>query len=208
MILFHLTHWGRVMHICIGELTIIGSNNGLSPYRRQAIIWTNTGLLLIGPLGRNFSEILIEILTFSFKKMRLKVSSVKRGPFCLCLNVLMQWLSPILVHCQSSLQLGRLSTWQADNHCCWADSTVHLPFTTTLFSYYNSIGSTLFLWPILLMIFPAQFKSYETFILLSSRFPTKFSLQNFSHDITGVGTTWNTVIRSGWSRLAFITVTS
>ena len=58
------------------------------PDRRQAIIWTNDGLLLIGPLGTNFSEISIEILTFSFKKMRLKVSSAKRWPFCLSLNVL------------------------------------------------------------------------------------------------------------------------
>ena len=48
----------------------------------------NAGLLLIGPLGTNFSEILIEILTFSFKKMRLKVSFAKRRPFCLSLNVL------------------------------------------------------------------------------------------------------------------------
>ena len=66
----------------------IGSDNGLSPDRRQAIIWTNAGLLLIGPLGTNFSEILIEILTFSFKKMHLKVLFVKRRPFCLCLNIL------------------------------------------------------------------------------------------------------------------------
>ena len=57
-----LTHWGRVTHICISNLTIIGSDNGLSPDRRQAIIWTNAGILLIGPLGTNFSEILIEIL--------------------------------------------------------------------------------------------------------------------------------------------------
>ena len=84
----HLTHWGRVTHICISKLTIIGSDNGLSPDRRQAIIWTNAGLLLIGPLGTNFSEILMEILTFSFKKMRLKMSSAKRGPFYLGLNVL------------------------------------------------------------------------------------------------------------------------
>ena len=83
-----LTHWGQVTHICVGNLTIIASDNGLSPYRRQAIIWTNAGLLLIGPLGTNFSEILIEILTFSFKKMRLKVSSAKRRPLCLGLNVL------------------------------------------------------------------------------------------------------------------------
>ena len=47
-------------HICISKLIIIGSDNGLSPDRRQAIIWTNAGLLLIGPLGTNFSEILIE----------------------------------------------------------------------------------------------------------------------------------------------------
>ena len=84
-----LTHWGRVMHICVSKLTMIGSDNGLSPDRRQAIIWTNAGISLIGPLGTNFSEILIEILTFSFKKMRLKVSSAKRRPFCLGLNVLM-----------------------------------------------------------------------------------------------------------------------
>ena len=83
-----LSHWGRVTHICVSKLTIIGSDNGLSPDRRQVIIWTNTGLLLIGPLGTNFSEIVIKILTFSFKKMRLKVSSAKRRPFCLGLYVL------------------------------------------------------------------------------------------------------------------------
>ena len=46
----YLTHWGWVMHICISRLTITGSDNGLSPGRRQAIIWTNPGILLIGPL--------------------------------------------------------------------------------------------------------------------------------------------------------------
>ena len=70
-----LTHWGGVMHICIDKLASIVSDNGLSPGRHQAINWTNAGLLLIGPLGTNFSEILIAILTFSFKKMRLKLSS-------------------------------------------------------------------------------------------------------------------------------------
>ena len=86
--LVFLTHWGRVTHICVSKLTIIGSDNGLSPDRRQPIIWTNDGLLLIGPLGTNFSAILIEIQTFSLKKMRLEVSSAKRRPFCLGLNVL------------------------------------------------------------------------------------------------------------------------
>ena len=31
-------------HICIGNLTFIGSDNGLSPGRYQAIIWTNADL--------------------------------------------------------------------------------------------------------------------------------------------------------------------
>ena len=57
-------HWGQVTHICISKLTIIGSDNGLSPGWRQAIISTIVGILLIGPWGTNFSEILIEILTF------------------------------------------------------------------------------------------------------------------------------------------------
>ena len=68
-----LTHWGRVTHICVSDLTNIGSDNGLSPGRRQAIIRTTAGILLIRPLGTNFSEFLVQILIFSFKKMHLKV---------------------------------------------------------------------------------------------------------------------------------------
>ena len=85
---FFLTHWGRVTHICVSKLTIIGSDNGLSPGRRQAIISTNAGILLIGPLGTNFSENLIKIYTMSFRKMHLKISSGKWRPFCLGLKVL------------------------------------------------------------------------------------------------------------------------
>ena len=83
-----LTHWGRVTHICISKLSIIGSDNGLSPGRRQAIIWNNVGILSIRTLGTNFSEIVSEIHAFSFKKMHLKMSSAKWRPFCRGLNVL------------------------------------------------------------------------------------------------------------------------
>ena len=82
------THWGRVTHICVSELTIIGLDNGLSPGRHQAIIWNNDGLLLIEPLGTNVSEISIGIQTFSSKRMHLNMSSAKWRPFCLGLNVL------------------------------------------------------------------------------------------------------------------------
>ena len=103
--MYSLTHWGRVMHICVCNLAIIVSDNGLSPGRRQAIIWTNAGILLIGPLGTNFNEISSRIQIFSFKKMHLKRSSAKWRPFCLGLNGL------------TRSSLAQLMAWWAQNHC-------------------------------------------------------------------------------------------
>ena len=80
-----LTHLPLVLYIYASTNWInIGSDNGLLPGRRQSIIWTNAALLSIEPLGTIFSEILIEIHTFSFKRMHLKMSSGKWRPFCLC----------------------------------------------------------------------------------------------------------------------------
>ena len=78
-----LTHWGRVTYICVSKLTIIGSDNGLSPDRRQAIIWTNAGISLFGTLETNFSKISIWIKILSIKETDLKMSSGKCRPFCL-----------------------------------------------------------------------------------------------------------------------------
>ena len=109
------SQWGRVTHICVGNLTIIGSDNGLSPDRRQAIIWTNAGLLSIEPLRTYFSENYIKIQPFSLKKMHVKMLSAKWRPFCLGLNVLTQRLvgyqdnSPIS-SCHNTLPI------QAINH--------------------------------------------------------------------------------------------
>ena len=64
-------------HICVGKLTIIGSDNGLLPGRHQAIIWTNAGLLLIVPLGTNLSEILIEI-----ENVVWKMAAILSWPQC------------------------------------------------------------------------------------------------------------------------------
>ena len=125
-----LTHWGQVTHICVGNVTIIGPDNGLSPGRRQAIIWTNARILLIGPWGTNLNEILIGIHTFSFKKIHLNMSSAKWRPFCLGLNVLMiplrrssycpyQWLSAKLqyLHCE---QTGYIPVFRwATAMCIW-----------------------------------------------------------------------------------------
>ena len=83
-----LTLWGRVTYICVCKLTTVGSDNGLLPGQRQAIFGTNAGILLIGPLATNFSELLIAIETFSCKKMHFKMASGKCWPFYLGLNVL------------------------------------------------------------------------------------------------------------------------
>ena len=83
-------------HICVSKFPILGSDNGLAPGRRQAIIWTIAIILSIRPLATNFNETLIEINTFSFKKMHLKMSSAKWRPSCLSLNVLNYgFLSPL-----------------------------------------------------------------------------------------------------------------
>ena len=82
----YLTQWGRVTHICASKL--IGSDNGLSLGRRQAIIWTSAGMLLIRHRGKKLQWNLIEIHPLSLQKIHLKMSSVKWRPFCLGLNVL------------------------------------------------------------------------------------------------------------------------
>ena len=115
-----LTHWGRVMHIFIDNLTIIGPDNGLSLGRRQAIIWTNAGILLIGPWGTNFSEILIGIQTCSFKKMHLKMASAKWRPFCLGPNVLRYICKTV-------------NRWMPETHM-W----VHISINAM---YYSGLGS-------------------------------------------------------------------
>ena len=98
-----LTHWGCQ---CVSKLTVIVSNNGLSPVQRQAIIWNNDGILLIGPLGRSFSKIFIQIYPLSFKDMLLKMLSGKWQPCWLSLNVLTIHFvhpeRPLAGHCVST----------------------------------------------------------------------------------------------------------
>ena len=81
------THWGQVTHIYVRKLNIIGSDNGLSPVRRQAITRTNAGIWLIGPQGTNSSELLIEMQALSFMKIHVKISSAERLSFCRGFNV-------------------------------------------------------------------------------------------------------------------------
>ena len=125
-----LTHWGRVTHICVSNLTIIGSDNGLAPTRHQAIIWTSAGILLIGHLGRKINEILSNILTFSFTKIRFNVSSAEWQPFCLGLNVLIWkwiWMAPQLFRRQQDhvIIVTWVRYWVQAHFCQTQFSLIH-----------------------------------------------------------------------------------
>ena len=100
-------------HICVNELNSIASENGLSPVRRQAIIWTNAGVLIMRPSWSDFNEILIEVHTFSFKKIHLKMSSVKWRPFSLGLNVSTQHRKFFTTHTPGFMAFSQFSHWKS-----------------------------------------------------------------------------------------------
>ena len=151
-------------HICIGNLTNIGPDKGLSSGRRQAIIWTNAGIFLIVPWGINFSEIVLGIQTFSFKKMHLKMSAEWR-PFCLGLNVLTFGNIPNItsherhdISCYSKLFGDKtLSSYKKNLNalyysafergiCQWPVNSTHKrPVMRKAFSYYEIIATDSFL---------------------------------------------------------------
>ena len=132
-------------HICVSKLTIIDSDNGLSPGRRQAIIWTHAGILLIWPLEINFSEISIDIHAISLKKIHFKMSSAKWRPFCLGLNVLrimvMSYLLAIYGGILSQFTLNsNLVNERDDIHWCNRFQTKMWRYMYILQKSYNTLG--------------------------------------------------------------------
>ena len=83
-----ITHSVRATHICVSKLTIIVSGNGLASGWRQAITWTNAGILSIGPLETNFSEIFfnrnfhIFIQENAFENVVKKLADILSLPQC------------------------------------------------------------------------------------------------------------------------------
>ena len=152
---FTLIHWGRLTHISVSKLTITGSDNGLSPGRRQAIIWTNIGILLIRPLGTNLNEILIEIHTFSLKKMHLKNSSGKWRPSCPRLNVLSIFIMDSAVICIYQMDIANnITTICKTCRCCWQIIHLSMPqVDSKLMSYIKSKDNENIWWPWTIYLF-------------------------------------------------------
>ena len=82
-----LTHSCCVTHICVSKLSIIGSDNGLSPAWHQAIIWPNTGILSIRILGPKFQwnlkqNLCVVIQENAFKNVVCEVTAIVSRPQC------------------------------------------------------------------------------------------------------------------------------
>ena len=86
--------------------------------RLFSIISTNAGLLSIGPLGTNLSDISIKIQNFSFTKMHLKIVSAKWQPLFPRGNelnmVMMQWYVLFVSLCSQCQFYHRY--WQMTHH--------------------------------------------------------------------------------------------
>ena len=108
-------------HICVSKLTIIGSDNGLSPRQHQAIIWTNAGILLIETLGTNFSEILIRIQIFFILENALEI-------------VVCEMASTTYIHCLDWKCHHNLSYTYSTWRLHWFNSNFILP-CVQVFSY-------------------------------------------------------------------------
>ena len=57
-------------------------------HRRQAIIWTSAGILLLGHSRTNFNDMFFEIQALTLKEIYLKISSAKLRPFCVGISLL------------------------------------------------------------------------------------------------------------------------
>ena len=82
-------------HKCVTKslnLPPLVSGNGLSPGRRQTIIWANAGIVLIGTLKTNLSEIFnqnwyIFIQENAFENIVWKMAAILSRPQCIKKNV-------------------------------------------------------------------------------------------------------------------------
>ena len=143
-------------HICVGKLTIIGSDNDWSG-RHQAIIWTNAGILLIGPFNRNWN---IFIQENAFDYVVWKMSAIFSLPQCVNGKVI--YICPVPEQCQGFPNISKLhslryylclsrahkmashtssSISQTSDPFQWGIFTDDLNFTWVVTFYYHYIYS-------------------------------------------------------------------
>ena len=122
------------MHICISKLTIIVSDNGLLPGRRQAIIWTNAGIVLIRTLGTNFSEILGKTHSFSLKKKCIWKCRLRKGISIVSASMSKTIIDNFSIPLQSSSDMGCVSINQ--KAVSYAATTLGAHLINPVFNFY------------------------------------------------------------------------
>ena len=144
---FILTHWGRVTHICVSDLTSIGSDNGLSPGRRQAIIRTNAEILLIRPLGTNFSDFFcrnsnIFIQENAFESIVCEEAAILSRPQWVKIFVgPLRWsvwlrLRPVVLY-------DTIDGYQSKQYCYWMNYMLCLPYQARYSMQIHMIGKNI-----------------------------------------------------------------
>ena len=109
-------------HICVNKLAVIGSDNGLSPGRRQTVIWTNAGILLFVTLGTNFTE--TWSTSIFIQEMHWKCHLENGGHF---VSASMCWMNVVLTKYKKlyKQRYGR-------NACKWSSATAMSAFVPQL----------------------------------------------------------------------------
>ena len=107
-------------HICISKVTVIGPDIGLSPERRQAILWTNAGILFIGTLGTKIQWNLkqnsyIFILENAFENVICEIAGILSRSQCVNLSI--RWVLR---------DGGKIETTKPQNDLLYDSSTWHL----------------------------------------------------------------------------------
>ena len=115
------------------------------PGRRQAIIWSNAGILSIGPLGTNFSEIVIKIhWKNAFENVFCEKATILSGPQCV------KWyVYPCrsgLIHWYWNNHTSEVTLKDVGNPSCYLNPTKHTK--SQIIYIYNSCNSFI---PIILL---------------------------------------------------------
>ena len=143
------THWGWVKHIYVTKLTIIGSNNGLSPVRCRTIIWTNVGILT-----DHYSNVIMDPMAFQITSLTMVYSTVDSG-------------ADQRKH-QSSASLAfvrRIQRWPVNSPHKWPVTRKMFPFDYVIMVTYIANHQSLSLvTPLLMKIISESFQLWNQII--------------------------------------------
>ena len=105
----------RMTHLCVTKLAIIDPDNGLSPGRHQAIIWTSAGILLIRTLRTKFNKFLTKFTHFYSRKCIWKCRLRNCGTFsrhqCVKISIHKLYFAKDGIYYRDAYTKGGMTSW-------------------------------------------------------------------------------------------------